>query len=162
MEMPFLSRHAYKWRRRSRSVSRWIVSRKDVSRPFGSLPIWYRRLTARLGHKTGALHQPVLVDVAWAVRKYLTRSHPNDELGLGIVLHQLITLVYARYSVDPRSMRSITYRLSLLFLGLRGYLDEHSIRRGGREPTLQGLMWAIIPLIIARAGAIHRVLALCS
>src|SRR2546423_11941071 len=84
-------------------LPRWVIHRKQGPSPVGPLPVGDGGLAARVRDKLGTLHELVLVDVPWAVRKNLACSHPNDELRLRVLRQQWIVPVDACDSVEPET-----------------------------------------------------------
>src|SRR5438874_5047207 len=76
---------------------RRIVLRQDVRHPVTLLPVRDRRFALALRHELRPLDEGVVVDVARAVREHFARADPDDELRLGIMGHERIVLVYARF-----------------------------------------------------------------
>src|SRR5438876_543895 len=89
---------------RTRSIRRAgrVVRRQDVARPVVPLPVRYRCLARRVRHEARALHQLHLVDVAWAVAKYLAHIDAHDELSFGILGHEWIVWFDSGHAVQPQ------------------------------------------------------------
>ena len=68
------------------------------------------RLSLGLRHEPRALHKPVLVDVARAVREDLRRAHANDELRLGPLAAQRVLEVDRRDAVQAKALASLESR----------------------------------------------------
>ncbi len=83
-------------------VVRGIALREHVAGPVVPLPSRHGRLRAGLGHEARPLDEPVLVDVARAIREDLGRADPDDELGARVLGDQRIVSLDGRLAVQPQ------------------------------------------------------------
>src|SRR4051812_45180588 len=88
-------------------VARGILLGKGVDRPFSTLPLRDRRQAADLWNEPRPPYELVAVDVARAVRVDRPHPHPDDELGLRVVLAQRVLHVDARGAVESQAVAAL-------------------------------------------------------